>query len=85
MEPGPELEDARAVVAQAALDGGRNPVEIGMEGQIRYTGDVDTVTRELSAWTEAGATHVSINTMDAGLATVDDHLTVLAAVAESLL
>jgi probable F420-dependent oxidoreductase len=83
--PGPELEDACAVVAQAALDAGRNPAEIGMEGRTIYTGDVDAVTRELSAWKEAGATHVSISTMDAGLATVDDHLVTLAAVAESLL
>jgi hypothetical protein len=56
-----------------------------MEGRIIYRGDVDTVARELSAWKDAGATHVSISTMDAGLATVDDHLAVLTSVAEALL
>jgi probable F420-dependent oxidoreductase len=83
--PGTKLDDARAVVAQAALDAGRDPAAIGMEGGIIYTGDLDTVARELSAWGDAGATHVSISTMDAGLATVDDHLAVLTSVAESLL
>jgi hypothetical protein len=56
-----------------------------MEGRIIYNGDLDQVARGLSAWKDAGATHVSISTMDAGLATVDDHLAVLTSVAESLL
>jgi probable F420-dependent oxidoreductase len=85
VEPGPKLDAARAVVAQAALDAGRDPASIGMEGRILYTGDLDTVARGLSAWKDAGATHVSISTMDAGLATVDDHLVALTSVAESLL
>lgn len=84
IEPGPKLDDARAVVAQAALDAGRDPSTIGMEGRITYTGDLDSVGRELSEWKDAGATHVSINTMGAGLATVDDHLAILTSVAESL-
>lgn len=84
LEPGPELDDARAVVAQAALDAGRDPAAIGMEGRIIYTGDVDAVTRGLSAWEAAGATHVSISTMNAGLSTVEDHLAVLTTVAASL-
>lgn len=85
IEPGPKLDDARAVVAQAALDAGRDPATIGMEGRIIYAGDLDTVVREFSGWKNAGATHVSISTMDAGLATIDDHLAVLTSVAESLL
>lgn len=85
IEPGPALDDARAVVAQAAVDAGRDPAAIGMEGRIIYTGDLDTVVRGLSAWKDAGATHVSISTMDAGLATVDDHLAVLTTVAEAVL
>lgn len=85
IEPGHELDYARAVVAQAALDAGRDPTAIGMEGRIIYSGDLDAVAREVSAWNDAGATHVSISTMDAGLATVDDHLAVLTSVAEAVL
>jgi probable F420-dependent oxidoreductase len=85
IKPGPELDDARAVVAQAALDAGRDPAAIGMEGRIIYAGDLDTVASEFAAWKDAGATHLSISTMDADLMTVDDHLAVLTSVAESLL
>ena len=35
-------------------------------------------------WREAGASHLSINTMHAGLANVDAHLEVLGRVAEGL-
>ncbi len=34
-------------------------------------------------WREAGASHLSINTMRAGLAPVDAHLAVLASAAEA--
>ena len=52
-----------------------------MEGRVSWTGDIDKVAAEIAAWKAAGATHLSINTMDAGLATVDDHLAVLERVA----
>jgi probable F420-dependent oxidoreductase len=84
VEPGPKLDAARTVVAQAALDAGRDPAAIGMEGRITYAGDLDAVADELAAWRTAGATHMSINTMGAGLSTVDDHLAVLTSLAETL-
>jgi hypothetical protein len=34
-------------------------------------------------WQDAGATHLSVNTMGAGLKTVDDHLAALATAAEA--
>jgi probable F420-dependent oxidoreductase len=82
--PGPQLEEARAAVEQAAIEAGRDPAAIGMEGRVNYSGDVDAVARELAPWAKAGASHVSVNTMGAGLKSVDDHLDALAAVAESL-
>jgi hypothetical protein len=39
---------------------------------------------EVGQWNDAGATHLSINTMGAGLVSVDDHLAALAATAEEL-
>ncbi|PHV67132.1 LLM class F420-dependent oxidoreductase [Williamsia muralis] len=85
VEPGDELEKAKGIVEQAAHDAGRDPAEIGMEGRIIYTGSLDAVADELAQWKDADATHVAISTMDAGLESVDDHLEVLAAVAESIL
>jgi hypothetical protein len=56
-----------------------------MEGRVNWgDGGVDRVVDHVGRWRAAGATHVSINTMRAGLATVDDHLRVLAEVAQAL-
>jgi hypothetical protein len=53
-----------------------------MEGRVNWgDGGVDRIVDHLGRWRSAGATHVSVNTMRAGLATVDDHLRVLADVA----
>jgi len=84
MSPGSGLDYARGIVEAAAVEAGRDPASIGMEGRASWSGDDDAVAREIAAWAGAGASHVSINTMDAGLKTVDDHLAVLARVAETL-
>jgi probable F420-dependent oxidoreductase len=84
MTPGPALDEARTIVATAAADAGRDPATIGMEGRVDWRGDRDAVADQLAQWAKSGATHVSINTMGAGLNTVDDHLAVLARVAELL-
>ncbi|MCV7051750.1 LLM class F420-dependent oxidoreductase [Mycobacterium heidelbergense] len=84
MEPGPGLDYARAQVTRAAVAAGRNPDSLGMEGRVNWTGDPDKVAADIAAWEAAGATHLSVNTMNASLATVDDHLTALERVAASL-
>jgi probable F420-dependent oxidoreductase len=83
-EPGPQLDEARAVVEQGAAEAGRDPASIGMEGRVTWRGDDDAVGSALTAWAQAGASHVSINTMGAGLTTVDDHLAVLTTAAKLL-
>lgn len=83
--PGPRLDHARAVVEQAARDAGRDPAALGMEGRVSWGAEgVDQVVDHIGRWREAGATHVSINTMNAGLASIDDHLGALGATAEAL-
>ncbi|BBZ30038.1 hypothetical protein MMAD_43330 [Mycolicibacterium madagascariense] len=81
MEPGPDLDAALAEVARGARDAGRDPAAIGMEARVSWQGDVDAVAAQIAAWSRAGATHLSVNTMRAGLTTVDEHLDVLAEVA----
>jgi probable F420-dependent oxidoreductase len=84
MSPGPGLDEARRMVEAAAVEAGRDPASLGMEGRIAYgAGGVDAVAETVAAWRSAGASHVSINTMKAGLATVDDHVTVLDRVARA--
>ena len=84
VQPGPELDQARAVVSQAATEAGRDPATLGMEGRITWRGDAGELAGQASRWQDAGASHVSINTMGAGLATLDDHLAALAGAARAL-
>jgi probable F420-dependent oxidoreductase len=84
MQPGPELDEARAVVEEAAVSAGRAPANLGMEGRVSWTGDLDPFVEQVEAWRAAGATHLSINTMGVGLAGPDAHLDVLTEVASVL-
>jgi probable F420-dependent oxidoreductase len=82
--PGPALDAARAIVDEAAVAVGRDPSSVGLEGRISWTGSADQLVADARRWREAGATHLSVNTMGAGLPTVDDHLSVLQRVATEL-
>jgi hypothetical protein len=55
-----------------------------MEGRAHWRGNVDEVVGRVEQWRAAGATHVSINTMNAGFSSVDDHLTALDSLASAL-
>jgi probable F420-dependent oxidoreductase len=78
MSPGAELDEAKRIVAGAARAAGRDPGRIGMEGRVTWRGDPGQLAERLQQWQDAGATHVSVSTMGAGLASVDDHLSALA-------
>ena len=84
VRPGPELDAARTVVEQAAAEAGRDPALLGMDGRVSWHGNPEQVAEHAASWRDAGATHVSVNTMGAGLRTVDDHLRALEAAAEVL-
>lgn len=81
--PGPKLEAARREVEQAAIDAGRDPAKLGMQGQVSWNGSADDLGEGIQAWAQAGASHVSVNTMNAGLATVDQHLDALTTAAQT--
>ena len=81
--PGPQLNAALRQVRETATEAGRNPADIAMEGRVSWRGDLEEFVQGLRSWADAGASHVSINTMGAGLTSVDDHLAALAAVAEA--
>jgi probable F420-dependent oxidoreductase len=84
-QPGPALEHAIAVVHAAAAEAGRDPAAIGMEGRIQLSAvGLGGVADREQAWREAGASHVAISTMGAGLATVEDHIGALGTAAEAL-
>jgi probable F420-dependent oxidoreductase len=83
--PGAALDEARAIVNAAATDAGRDPAALGMEGRVSFgEGGVERVVHQIGKWSDAGATHVAINTMSAGFDSPDDHLTALASASNAL-
>ena len=83
--PGPKLDEARAIVEQAAWEAGRDAKALGMEGRVSLgAGGPEKLAEQAQRWRATGATHLSVNTMGAGLATVDAHLAALATVATAL-
>jgi probable F420-dependent oxidoreductase len=83
--PGPKLDEARAIVERAAVEAGRDPKALGMEGRVSLgAGGAAKLAEQAQRWREAGATHLTINTMGAGLGFVDAHLDALAAIAAAL-
>ena len=49
-----------------------------------YRNHPEKLAEHATAWRDAGATHLSVNTMGVGLPTVDDHLRVLDTAAQVL-
>jgi probable F420-dependent oxidoreductase len=85
VNPGPDLDNAKAVVDTAAVEAGRDPATIGMEGRAAWrNGGLDGLLAEIEKWRGAGATHMSIDTMRAGFTSLDDHLAALGAFAGAL-
>ncbi len=73
--------DARSDLDKLARyleEAGRRPNEVGLEPRVKYDGgDLDAVLAQVEAWQEAGATHLSINTMGSGFDTPAKHLSAL--------
>jgi len=85
VQPGPDLAEAMATVHGAAREAGRDPALIGMEGRVNVGGeDPESTAERVAAWREAGATHVSLNTMGAGLASIEDHISALGVAAAAV-
>jgi hypothetical protein len=85
VRPSEDLDRVLAIIAEAAKEAGRDPAAIGMEGRIGWDpSDHDRFVRQAGRWRTAGATHLGINTMNAGLATVDDHIAALTTAATLL-
>ncbi|MDP9343581.1 MAG: LLM class F420-dependent oxidoreductase [Actinomycetota bacterium] len=83
--PGPQLDHARTIVEAAGRDAGRDPFTLGMEGRVSWHEEgTPKLVEQVGRWRDVGATHLSINTMGAGLGAVDAHLAVLAKVAGAL-
>ena len=64
----------RNFVAEA----GRSQDDVGVDARVALSrGGVDGALRDADAWREMGASHVSFNTLRAGLASADEHIDAL--------
>jgi alkanesulfonate monooxygenase SsuD/methylene tetrahydromethanopterin reductase-like flavin-dependent oxidoreductase (luciferase family) len=63
---------------------GRSVKDFGADWVVLSRTGVRELTAEIDAWREAGGTHVSVDTMDRGLDSVDGHIDYLASVADAL-
>ncbi|MEA1977032.1 MAG: LLM class flavin-dependent oxidoreductase, partial [Chloroflexota bacterium] len=65
---------------------GRSWDDFGMEARVRFSeGNLDALAGEIKAWEQAGATHISLNTMRSQLRGLDEHLQAIRAFAEAFL
>ena len=77
----PSLTKIQGYLEQA----GRDRSEFGLEARIRYAdGSPAQWEQLLEGWQAAGATHISFNTMEAGLDSPGEHLEALRLIASSL-
>lgn len=53
---------------------GRDRSKFGLEGQLAYSAGPDKWGMHVEGWRKAGATHVCVRTMNAGLASPQDHI-----------
>ena len=83
--PGGGLEEALEIVAEGAREVGRDPSTIAFEGRVDYNaGGPERVAEHAERWRAAGASHISVNTMRAGLEGVDAHIAALNSAASLL-
>lgn len=76
--PGRGLDEALAVVRSAAHAAGRDPDGIGMQARVPVGHrDADRTAELAHRWLAAGATHLAVDTMGAGLAFPDGHVAAL--------
>ena len=68
-----------------AREAGRDPSSIGVEGRMQFAdGTPESWLQEMKAWEGLGATHVSLNTMGAGLSGPQQHIEAIRRVKEAV-
>ena len=75
LQPDSAGQERIGEMREQARAAGRDPAAIGIEGRVSIAGgDPDSWSKSAAAWAEVGATHLSVNTMRAGLQGPDAHI-----------
>ncbi len=73
--PDEKCRAAIETIRSYAREAGRDPQKIGIEGRISYgQGSAEAWLKDLEAWSQLGATHISFNSMKSGLSTPSAHI-----------
>jgi alkanesulfonate monooxygenase SsuD/methylene tetrahydromethanopterin reductase-like flavin-dependent oxidoreductase (luciferase family) len=73
--PDSQGQETIARLHQYAREAGRDPASIGIEGRISVARrQPDDWRKDAEAWERLGATHLSVNTMGAGLRSPQEHI-----------
>jgi probable F420-dependent oxidoreductase len=76
--PGDAFDAARRVIHEAAAEAGRDPESLGIEGRINVgEGDLDGIARRADDWRAMGQVRIVLNTLNAGLGSIEAHLDAL--------
>ena len=74
-QPDSQGQEQLAKMREYARAAGRDPGDIGIEGRVSVaSGSPDDWAKSAAAWDEMGASHLSVNTMRAGLSGPDQHI-----------
>lgn len=85
VQPGFGFEAAWKAIGTAAVEAGRNPGELGLEGHVRVRSeDLDRVSERVARWRDAGAVAVAVNSLRSGARWPNEHLDVLRRTADLL-
>ncbi len=78
-QPDQQARERIELMREYAREAGREPLSIGIEAWISFgaPGGPDGWQKAANDWTEAGATHLSLNTMHAGFTSPDQHIDAL--------
>jgi probable F420-dependent oxidoreductase len=75
LRPDETCREAIEKVHSYAREAGRDPISIGIEGRLPISqGSAETWVNEIAQWKKLGATHLTVNTMKAGLTTPAAHI-----------
>jgi len=72
--PNDRVREIREVLAHELKRARRDPSTVGIEGQMRLSAGIEECQRVASDWKALGATHLSLNTMNAGLTSPQAHI-----------
>ena len=74
-QPDSQGQEQLGKMREYARAAGRDPGDIGIEGRVSLaSGSPDDWAKSAAAWDELGASHLSVNTMRAGLSGPDQHI-----------